>query len=331
MKRKIKENVLLQTLFNDLIGKDSQRGITLTYGWLANQVGHFSLGFIPACIAYGISGNLFWSCIGVGSSWTLFESFNILSPLFKTTGKGGRIFSLKWGNIVFDTITDLIFFWTGCYSMYIISGEFTMLQIIPGFLLLIGLLIGTRYWYKTKLFQQRAMFPFQFRLSQWNGKLLPDDKRSIDEFLIEGPKSVHYLIFGEQGSGKTALAVGMGNEFAIQHHSVRYSTFFKWVSNIHSKQMDKDENSWNWDEASLLIIDDVNPGIPIEANKFGASEVFGLIHSSGSATLERLISRNCFWILGAIPETDKEENWVDMLIELGMERNQIVIIHLNKI
>lgn len=29
----------------DLIGKDSYRGVTLTYSWLANQFGHFSLGY----------------------------------------------------------------------------------------------------------------------------------------------------------------------------------------------------------------------------------------------------------------------------------------------
>jgi hypothetical protein len=37
-----------KVLHADLIGKDSHRGITLTYGWFANQVGHFALGFVPS-------------------------------------------------------------------------------------------------------------------------------------------------------------------------------------------------------------------------------------------------------------------------------------------
>ena len=45
------KNILLQ-LKADLIGKDSYRGVTLTYSWLANQFGHFSLGFIPATILF---------------------------------------------------------------------------------------------------------------------------------------------------------------------------------------------------------------------------------------------------------------------------------------
>ena len=40
-------NLIINQLKLDLIGKDSHRGVTLTYSWLANQFGHFSLGFIP--------------------------------------------------------------------------------------------------------------------------------------------------------------------------------------------------------------------------------------------------------------------------------------------
>ncbi len=43
---------VLKQLKDDLIGKDSYRGVTLTYTWLANQFGHFSLGFIPTCFIW---------------------------------------------------------------------------------------------------------------------------------------------------------------------------------------------------------------------------------------------------------------------------------------
>jgi len=34
------------------IGKDSYRGVSLTYAWLANQFGHFSLGFLPTVFLF---------------------------------------------------------------------------------------------------------------------------------------------------------------------------------------------------------------------------------------------------------------------------------------
>ncbi len=43
---------ILKQLKADLIGKDSYRGVTLTYAWLANQFGHISLGFIPTFLVY---------------------------------------------------------------------------------------------------------------------------------------------------------------------------------------------------------------------------------------------------------------------------------------
>ena len=77
-------------LKNDLIGKDSYRGVTLTYAWLANQFGHFALGFIPAIVIYnlikdkpGIHYPELWASLGVWSFWILFELYNFLGPLVK--------------------------------------------------------------------------------------------------------------------------------------------------------------------------------------------------------------------------------------------------------
>lgn len=52
---------VLQQLKADLIGKDSYRGVTLTYSWLPNQFGHISLGFIPTVILFIITKNPFKS------------------------------------------------------------------------------------------------------------------------------------------------------------------------------------------------------------------------------------------------------------------------------
>ena len=43
----------------DLIGKDSYRGVTLSYAYLANQTGHFALAFGPASGIYLILRHCF--------------------------------------------------------------------------------------------------------------------------------------------------------------------------------------------------------------------------------------------------------------------------------
>jgi hypothetical protein len=75
--------MILGQLKKDLIGKDVYRGTTQTYTLLANQFGHFALGFIPTAVIYSIvqytSNNkevLHWPWITVSAFWILFELFH---------------------------------------------------------------------------------------------------------------------------------------------------------------------------------------------------------------------------------------------------------------
>ena len=72
----------------DLIGKDSYRGVTLTYTWLANQFGHISLGFIPTFILYIVLSRYYnndtaslRAAVFISAAWFIFETFNFLGPL----------------------------------------------------------------------------------------------------------------------------------------------------------------------------------------------------------------------------------------------------------
>ena len=83
---KIAKNIsvqrILQQLKADLIGKDSYRGVTLTYAWLANQFGHISLGFIPTFLVYYfLNIEAFKAALYVAAFWFLFELYNFLGPL----------------------------------------------------------------------------------------------------------------------------------------------------------------------------------------------------------------------------------------------------------
>src|SRR5215213_4461197 len=122
---------ILRQLKADLIGKDSHRGVTLTYSWLANQFGHISLGFIPTFIVYIFLSKKYpgheaalWSSISISVTWLLFETYNFLGPLLSNHQSRSKVlfipktnytFPPAWTNIAFDTFTDLLFFWFGAF------------------------------------------------------------------------------------------------------------------------------------------------------------------------------------------------------------------------
>src|SRR5437868_6970539 len=89
MQRNITRKDVLRQLGADLIGKDSYRGVTLTYTWLANQFGHFSLGFVPTILIHiflynkSLTYTALWPPIIISLFWLGFETYNFLGPLLK--------------------------------------------------------------------------------------------------------------------------------------------------------------------------------------------------------------------------------------------------------
>lgn len=82
MKNTITLKKILQQLKADLIGKDSYRGITLTYAWLANQFSHIALGFIPSFLLFFFFNfDAILASIYVSLFWLGFEILNFLVPL----------------------------------------------------------------------------------------------------------------------------------------------------------------------------------------------------------------------------------------------------------
>jgi len=118
--------MVARQLKKDLIGKDVYRGTTQTYTLLANQFGHFSLGFIPTAIIYSIIQNatnqreiIHWPWVSVLAFWTFFEVFHYQHAVVarrkkasRRANEGQQAFPFKpaWGNIRMDTLTDIGFF-----------------------------------------------------------------------------------------------------------------------------------------------------------------------------------------------------------------------------
>ncbi|TYQ00120.1 hypothetical protein C7447_101729 [Tenacibaculum adriaticum] len=335
----------------DLIGKDSYRGITLTYAWLANQFGHIALGFIPSfllnhfLIATSIFKNPLLTSSIVTFFWFLFEFYNFLGPLLlkkiSISGtmyipqKSTYVFTPSWKNIALDTFTDLCFFALGAFSFaYIKTQSGTSILILT--ILLIYLSVASRYWFLTKMYQFYANYPFQFRLSQWDFCIDEIDKPKIENFLNNNDAGKHLLIFGSQLSGKTSLGVGLLNELSIKHKSCLYTSAIKLYTYffVEDNLLINKRKLWTWKESKYLIIDDVNPGNPIKEElvcpdkflKFLDPTEIGKVNEENC---EILSQKNIIWILGNYKEENLEENnWVKMLLQIGVNRKKIDIINL---
>ena len=333
MRRKVTIKEVISVLHADLIGKDSHRGITLTYGWMANQLGHFALGFIPTSGLVIIGGlDPLRALLYVGLFWLAFEIYNALSPLYKKEYKGNGSFKIHWSNLTFDTFTDLCFFWFGGFVFYLFTGTTQHKWLIFAGALLF-LLFCIRFWFLTKLFQQNAFLPYQFRLSQWDGAISVKDKEIVNWFLSNGHQPHHFIVYGGKGKGKTRLTVGMANELAIRHLRSTYTTLSKWVTLLQESEEELRNSKialWKWTDAHFLLIDDINPGEPIASNKFTANDLRNYINlkyaDRNKVALQKM---SVAWVVGSNNDDDSIENWIELIRELGISDNQIHVIDLN--
>jgi hypothetical protein len=338
---------ILQQLKADLIGKDSYRGVTLTYAWLANQFGHISLGFIPTFLVYHFCNiTVLKSALYVSIFWFLFELYNFLGPLLRKResksdvlyGQKKRkyIFKPKWFNVAFDTFTDVSFFILGSFlfSFCILKFNTNIVLIVLG-VLAVYLALATRYWYVTKMYQFYARFPFQFRLSQWDFTIDSSDKLKVENFLSGKSNGNHLLIFGSLGAGKTSLGVGILNELSIKNNSCLYVNAIKMFNYFF-----KDEGAalsayeiWNWKTANFLMIDDINPSEPIQDELISPTKLLSFIDTlkpENNKNRELLKNKNIIWVLGSKQSLDEShlDEWKEMLLKIGVEEHKIATITL---
>ncbi|HQR93554.1 MAG: hypothetical protein B7Y15_11510 [Bacteroidetes bacterium 24-39-8] len=333
----------------DLIGKDSYRGVTLSYSWLANQLGHFSLAFFPTIwvhTAYKHYGQFkhpgLWAAISVAGAWFLFECYNFLGPLIKKKQSSSKlvfvpdgkyVFEPNWWNVGYDTATDVLFFILGAFS----AGKMLEPAAIPLWanILLAILLIGFpgRYWYLTKIYQQKAVYPFQFRLSQWDFYMEPSQVNLVNDFLKTAVKNKsHLLVFGAKDQGKSSLGVGIANELSIQQHCCVYTT----ANKLYSDFFDSNSSDWSWRNCNVLVIDDINPGDPITHELVAAMEFLNMLdqYQAPHETNRSAIKNTAvIWILGNQSHTrNYRASWEKMIQEqLGVTNlNSIVLDHKGK-
>ena len=345
MKKKISFQWIIKQLKADLIGKDSHRGITLTYAWLANQFGHISLGFIPSILLFAFLkdsekfSNPLFSSLFVSGFWLLFEAYNFLGPLLTkkksssklmyVSQKKSYVFNPKWKNVAFDTFTDVCFFALGAFlfSLFTVYNRTTIIIIIA---LALYLAFATSYWFITKMFQMNAFYPFQFRLSQWSFSMDEENKKTILSYLETENIGNHLLIFGAQNKGKTSLAVGLANELSIKHKACLYKNAIKLYGCFYEdKATSNTDKIWDWKSTDTLVIDDINAGQPIVDELVNANLFLSFIDANKN-NRALLTKKNIIWVLGSYNEKApiSENSWYKMLLEIGVSSQKITTVNL---
>lgn len=343
----INRKEIIAQLKKDLIGKDAYRGVTLTYSWLANQFGHFSLGFIPTVVIYhfiqsnpNINYPELWASLGVWAAWILFEIFNFLGPLLfkvstkrKALSKGSYTFNPVWVNIAFDTLTDLAYFGMGALAASLICVYHD--EMLYGLIALLALVsYPAYYWYTTKMYIQNAEYPFQLRLSQWSQKIKDENKQLILDFLESDGQGKHLLLFGSKGSGKTTLSVGIATESSIKNRNCSYVTAVKLLCMFFEKEDPSIQKSglWSWRDSSLLVIDDINPGGSIKGDILSAKLFYDLLNNidCGPSNIKNIKEKNIIWVMGnEDPSKHLEERWETLLERVGVEKSNIKVVNLD--
>jgi hypothetical protein len=337
-------------LKKDLIGKDSYRGVTLTYSWLANQVGHICLGFIPTCILYhvyakhtNILNPALWAAITITGTWLVFELFNFLEPLLNTKKqkkqmnrpKESYVFKPAWGNVAFDTATDVLFFGFGAFFAAKVCNYHAAYIAIIWLSITVLLVYPVAYWYVTKMYIQAAQYPFQGRLSQWKMGINNRDRDIVIDFLKPQSNVKHLLVFGENGSGKTSLSVGIATEFSIKNIACNYLTMPKLFSAFYEPTAPSTSNTelWNWRNTSVLLIDDINPSNPQKKDIINTATFIEFMNHSiyGAANTQAIANTKTIWVLGNDDETNnRKEEWIKMLGSIDVQPASIASIHLFK-
>jgi len=259
-------------IVSDWFGKDAQTDYTYSYVWMANQFGHFGLGFILSIFIFwilillNVPANMFiYVLAGQGVFWIFKEVrdyFVIIKETY-TCFVPDKLFIIK------DLSTDVFFILYGSVVAYIglgISGLYGLLSFAAGLIPTLFLFV---YWIKRKMYFQITAIPYYYRLSNFFGTLPKEQVDGINRFVkkrkIDLPTDwQHILIFGPYNSGKTSLAIGIGTDFAVNLGYSRYMSFNKFLDLLNletEKVYEEGTKIVPWRKTELLIVDNVSVGI----------------------------------------------------------------------
>jgi hypothetical protein len=339
----------------DLWAKEVQTGYTTTYAWMANQLGHFALGFVPVYL-------LIWLALALASSlpdwiahrfgqgslilaqviipvvylaWFVSKEMGDIKDAINDAKKA-NVFPMDLGDVRKDALTAVYFFAAGiavaCADFFTWHQENHLWYWLPVAVFLAQILIGlfpAYYWLSRKKCFQQADVPYIFRLA--NFKIEDPVARqavpSILDFASLRGTWKHMIISGPLQSGKTSLASAIGTEHTFRKGKARYLAaldFLQFADLRSDPSSSVDRPLWSWNESNILILDDLDPGLR-DGEVVKREEIVS--HLLKLKTLDQLRARRTVWLVGG-----DAQFWQKKLAEvLAAPNDEIGVVHLTPI
>jgi hypothetical protein len=346
---------VVDQVVRDLFGKDVQETATFSYEWVADQFGHFALGFeitlalswIAALLGHAGGRVGFWLALAVVLVFVLKEADDFRREWVKARD-AKSVFKFNGLEIFFNTFTAVYYIAIGA----LVAG-FGLLDPLYGLiaiLVAVPLTMGLGYWWlRRKLTFQQAGLPYLYRLATFPSPI----GRTDAEYIVKLSKPVppgtaptiadHLIIAGPLDAGKSSLAVGIGTEFAVrmQMGIGRYTTLAKLLQAVlKDGQWDKPEFDdgrilWPWQTSDLLIVDDVDvlsdhvPGTSTDVTterRIVQSRADTLKAKIPAVLQAALKYRRTVWVVGDVDDGELKR-WREMIADIigvGVERVRTV-------
>jgi hypothetical protein len=334
---KITLKQIFAQMSSDLTGKDSVKGYLPTYTWMANQLGHFGLGLTTFLLLnclfpyFGINYP-FYIYLGATLVWCLFETWNTSYTLIHDHKNGA--FKPDYCIIFKDLALDLSFFTFGTTFGYSTTQGWLWAIVCFFGLLAIVLTPGIMWFSRIMYFQQGNFASVYLRLSETTFEPTDQEKTAILDFCQLKGDTHCIFIFGNWESGKTRLATAIASEYALNRGITRYLTLFNWMQELtlpNSYQFGKANQIWPWRQASILVIDDVDPSIPqlemVTPDDFKKALSIGEYCSENIQTLK---NNRSVWVFGT---NDQQSTWENLFVETGIvtDKNHILSLNLSNV
>ncbi len=332
MKVKIVLKQLLNQLKTDLTGKDTLSGYTFTYSWMANQLGHFCMGFVLVFfLVWGVD-----TFAQQAPSWYYLATYLVASLVWVLMELRKTIIAINvqrsYGSFEPDTsfiwkdvIVDIAFFIYGTTIAYL-----GYMYNIWGIVAFVGLLIiyifPAYHWLMRKMYYQQACFPKYMRLSEITKTFDSTVKTQIEDFSKNKGAIKVILIFGGMQAGKTALANAIAIEHAVKCNVTRYSTFLKFADLLMCRETynrQKSNQIWPWHFSDILVVDDINSS----SNHFELikpQDVNDVLYTGAlkDENMNFLKNMKSIWVCGG----GNALQWKQLFGEIGFSESEILAI-----
>ena len=94
-------------------------------------------------------------------TFTTFETYNVLAPLLTKKQTNSKVvfissgikneFKIPWLNVIFDTITDLMFFSVGAFCASLLL-DYSLINLIIVLVISVLMAYPSYYWFLTKMY-----------------------------------------------------------------------------------------------------------------------------------------------------------------------------------